>query len=102
MIVLNKPIMIFDDSLSAVDTRTDLNIRNALKMREKQLTSIIITHRITTALQADKIMVLENGYITEIGRHEELIKKEGLYKTLWEIQGSLEDEFKELVSKEVN
>jgi len=102
MLVLNKPIMIFDDSLSAVDTRTDLNIRNALKMREKQLTSIIITHRITTALQADKIMVLEKGYITEIGRHEDLIKKEGLYKTLWEIQGSLEDEFKELVSKEVN
>ncbi|MDD3382685.1 MAG: ABC transporter ATP-binding protein [Bacilli bacterium] len=101
MLVLNKPIMIFDDSLSAVDTRTDLNIRNALKMREKQLTSIIITHRITTALQADKIMVLEDGRITNIGTHEELVKKEGLYKTLWSIQGSLEDEFKDLVSKEV-
>lgn len=101
MLVLNKPIMIFDDSLSAVDTRTDLNIRNALKQREKQLTSIIITHRITTALQADKIMVLEDGKITSIGTHQQLIKKEGLYKMLWSIQGSLEDEFKDLVSKEV-
>lgn len=93
MLVLNKPIMIFDDSLSAVDTKTDLMIRNALKERDTSLTTIIITHRITTAKEADKIIVLENGHITDIGTHETLSKKEGLYKSLWSIQGDLEDEF---------
>mgnify|MGYP003288666702 CR=1 FL=1 len=93
MLILNKPIIIFDDSLSAVDTRTDLQIRNALKLREEKLTSIIITHRITTAKEADKIIVLENGKISNIGTHEELSKVEGLYKSLWDIQGALEDAF---------
>ncbi len=101
MLVLEKPIMIFDDSLSAVDTKTDLNIRNALKSRDKLLTSIIITHRITTAKEADKIIVLENGSVSAIGTHEVLSKTEGLYKSLWDIQGALEDEFKNLVKKEV-
>ena len=85
--------MIFDDSLSAVDTKTDLKIRNALKERKDNLTTIIITHRITTAKEADKIIVLEKGVISEIGTHQELANKEGLYKTLWDIQGALEKEF---------
>ena len=93
MLILNKPIIIFDDSLSAVDTRTDLQIRNALKLREEKLTSIIITHRITTAKEADKIIVLEDGKISKIGTHDELSKVDGLYKSLWEIQGALEEEF---------
>lgn len=93
MLILNKPIIIFDDSLSAVDTRTDLQIRNALKLREEKLTSIIITHRITTAKEADKIIVIENGKISNIGTHEELANIDGLYKSLWDIQGALEAEF---------
>ena len=93
MLILNKPVVIFDDSLSAVDTKTDLKIRNALKERKEKLTTIIITHRITTAKEADKIIVLENGKVSAIGTHEELSKKEGLYKTLWDIQGALEKEF---------
>ena len=55
MLVLNKPIIIFDDSLSALDTKTDLQIRNALKQRNEKMTSIIITHRITTAKEADNV-----------------------------------------------
>ena len=98
MLILNKPIIIFDDSLSAVDTRTDLQIRNALKLREEKLTSIIITHRITTAKEADKIIVIEDGRITNIGTHEKLSKIDGLYKSLWDIQGSLEDEFSKIES----
>ena len=101
MLVLNKPIIIFDDSLSALDTKTDLQIRNALKLRDEKMTSIIITHRITTAKEADKIIVLENGKVSEIGTHEELANKEGLYKSLWDIQGALESEFLKMVEKEV-
>ncbi|MDD3107351.1 MAG: ABC transporter ATP-binding protein, partial [Bacilli bacterium] len=97
MLILNKPVLVFDDSLSAVDTKTDLMIRNALKEKDKNLTSIIITHRITTAKEADKIIVLENGVVSEIGTHKELAKKEGLYKRLWDIQGALESEFLGLI-----
>ena len=101
MLVLNKPIIIFDDSLSALDTKTDLQIRNALKLTNENMTSIIITHRITTAKEADKIIVLENGKVSEIGTHEQLANKEGLYKSLWDIQGALESEFLKMVEKEV-
>lgn len=102
MLVLNKPIMIFDDSLSAVDTKTDLQIRNALHERDKTLTSIIITHRITTAKEADMIIVLEDGKVSAIGNHKELASKPGLYKDLWDIQGNLEGEFLSLVKKTVS
>ncbi|MCK9470863.1 MAG: ABC transporter ATP-binding protein [Bacilli bacterium] len=102
MLLLNKPVIIFDDSLSAVDTITDLAIRRALHDKSKNLTSIIITHRITTAKEADKIIVLEDGKVAAIGTHEELAWKEGLYKQLWSIQGALEDEFLSFVEGEVN
>ncbi|MDY4788765.1 MAG: ABC transporter ATP-binding protein [Bacilli bacterium] len=85
-ILQNKPILIFDDSLSAVDTETDIKIRKALKNRESSSTTIIITHRVQTAKDADKIIVLEDGMIKDIGTHDELIKKDGLYKTINDIQ----------------
>lgn len=100
MLLLNKPVIIFDDSLSAVDTTTDLNIRKALKSKTNQLTSIIITHRITTAKEADKIIVIENGVVSAVGNHEQLSKQDGLYKSLWKIQGALEDEFINLIKGE--
>ena len=102
MLILNKPIIIFDDSLSAVDTKTDLNIRNQLKTRSNRFTTIIITHRITTAKEADKIIVLENGTVSAIGTHEELSNVNGLYKSLWDIQGALEKEFDSVKGGESN
>ncbi len=93
MLILEKPIIIFDDSLSAVDTKTDYKIRKALKERSKDFTTIIITHRITTAQSADKIIVLDNNTVSNIGTHEELSKVDGLYKSLWDIQGAFEKEF---------
>lgn len=85
-LINNAPILIFDDSLSAVDTETDIKIRKALAKRSKQSTTIIITHRVATAIDADKIVVLENGKISQLGKHQDLIKQEGLYKNLFDIQ----------------
>lgn len=99
MLLLDKPILIFDDSLSAVDTETDLMIRTAINKRDKKSTMIIITHRITTAKQADKIIVLENGTASQIGTHETLSKTNGLYKKLWDIQGAIEEEFIQMLEE---
>ncbi|MBN2696349.1 MAG: ABC transporter ATP-binding protein [Bacilli bacterium] len=90
MLLKPKPILIFDDSLSAVDTETDVQIRNALKKEWKESTVFIITHRITTAKEADRILVLNHGKIAESGTHESLIKQNGLYKTIWDIQSKID------------
>jgi ATP-binding cassette subfamily B protein len=90
MLLKPKPILIFDDSLSAVDTETDIQIRSALKKEWKESTVFIITHRITTAKEADKIIVLDNGKVSETGTHDELVKREGLYNNIWKIQSKID------------
>lgn len=82
----DKRILIFDDSLSAVDMETDTRIRQALKKRSKDITTLIISHRINTLSQADLILVLDEGRIVQKGTHEELIREEGLYKRIWDLQ----------------
>lgn len=82
----DKRILIFDDSLSAVDTETDLRIRQALKERSKDITTLIISHRIQTLAEADQIIVLDEGRIVQKGTHESLIREEGLYKRIWDLQ----------------
>ena len=94
-IINDYPILIFDDSLSAVDTETDSAIRGALKERSKDVTTFIISHRITTLAEADIILVLEKGKLIQKGSHKELIACEGLYKKIWEIQNSLDKDLEE-------
>ena len=88
----DNDILIFDDSLSAVDTQTDAEIRAALRRRRRNMTTIIISHRINTLRDADRIFVLEGGRVTQQGTHEELIRQEGLYSRVFQIQTSLENE----------
>lgn len=85
-------ILIFDDSLSAVDTETDAQIRAALRHEQKDVTTLIISHRMTTLSQADLILVLENGQITQQGTHAELCSQPGLYQRINSIQNALEEE----------
>ena len=86
MLTQKTPIMIFDDSLSAVDAQTDAMIRRALKSRLADATVIIISHRISTLMDCDQIIVLEDGKIAEQGTHEELIAKGGIYGEIYELQ----------------
>ncbi len=88
----DNDILIFDDSLSAVDTETDKAIRLALKEKRKGMTTFIISHRLTTLAEADFIIVLEDGRVAQQGTHEELIHQEGLYQRIYQIQSDLEDE----------
>ena len=85
-------ILIFDDSLSAVDTETDAQIRAALRHEQKDVTTLIISYRVTTLSQADLILVLENGQITQQGTHAELCSQPGLYQRINSIQNALEEE----------
>ncbi|MCL2852832.1 MAG: ABC transporter ATP-binding protein/permease, partial [Defluviitaleaceae bacterium] len=92
-IIKDSDVLIFDDSLSAVDTETDAQIRQALKERQGDVTTFIISQRITTLMDADMILVVEDGKITDKGTHDELVARDGLYSKIWNIQTMMEDEF---------
>ena len=91
MLLEKAPIMVFDDSLSAVDSQTDYQIRRALKEHMKEATVILISHRVTSLMGADEIMVLNQGEIEECGTHSELIQRNGIYRRIYEIQMSRDD-----------
>ena len=91
MLLADPPVMVFDDSLSAVDSETDSNIRSSLRKYLKNATVILISHRITTLMQADCILVLENGRVTDLGSHQELISRPGIYRDIYNIQMNSDD-----------
>lgn len=91
-LVQNAPIMIFDDSLSAVDTETDAKIRAELEKRFGSASIILISHRITTLSKADKILVLDSGRIVEEGTHEELKNSNGIYNKIYLTQTNTKEE----------
>ena len=98
----DNSILIFDDSLSAVDTETDAQIRAALSSEQKDVTTLIISHRVTTLSQADMILVLEDGRITQQGTHAELCRQPGLYQRINSIQTALEEELNDAIASEAN
>ncbi|MCP4425089.1 MAG: ABC transporter ATP-binding protein [Chloroflexi bacterium] len=88
-------ILILDDATSSVDTETEAAIREALENLMPGRTSFVIAHRIQTVMDADLILVLENGRIIQYGRHDQLINQPGTYKRIFELQSQIEDELEE-------
>lgn len=99
LLAQKTPVMIFDDSLSAVDSETDAKIRRALREKTADSTVIIISHRIQTLMSADNIIVMSGGKIVEEGNHEHLLSLDGIYKKINDIQSSGVDDNDEEVSE---
>ena len=91
MLLQQAPIMILDDSLSAVDAETDARIRAALQTRLQRATVLLISHRIDTLMQADRILVLENGRVSQMGTHAQLIAQPGIYQEIYKLQLRADD-----------
>lgn len=96
-LVRKTPYLIFDDSLSAVDSETDAAIRARLAKEFGGATVILISHRITTVMHADNIIVMDGGTIIEQGTNHELLQKGGIYRQIYDLQMSLPDELKKEV-----
>lgn len=88
--IKKPPILILDDSLSAVDVHTEREILSELNKKHSDVTVIIVTHRLSCCLNADRILVLENGKLTKSGHHNQLIQEDGFYQRLWGIQQEIE------------
>ncbi len=98
-ILKDPPVLILDDALSAVDTQTEAMILRALKQRRGRHTTLLIAHRLSTLMHADRILVLDHGRIVQRGTHEQLVTRDGLYRRLWTIQNSLEDDLRDDVEQ---
>ena len=92
MLTKKTPVMVFDDSLSAVDTQTDEHIREALNRDLAGTTTIIISHRITTLMDCDNILVLEHGKVLQRGTPQELLRQPGLFRQIYDMQMSIGEE----------
>ena len=94
-VVREPKILMLDDALSAVDTKTENNILNSMRRIMKGRTTIIISHRVSSAKLANRILVLVDGLVVEEGTHESLIEQNGFYKDLYEKQVQMEEESRE-------
>ncbi|MFQ5653708.1 MAG: ABC transporter ATP-binding protein [Planctomycetota bacterium] len=97
--LLERPaLLILDDALSAVDTDTESLILTALRRRQGRHTTLVIAHRLSTLIHADRILVLSQGRVVQQGTHRTLLAEEGLYRRLWRIQSAVEEGFREEMS----
>jgi ATP-binding cassette subfamily B protein len=90
-VLKDPPILLLDEATSALDSETEHEVQDALERAGKGRTVISIAHRLSSISDAEKIVVLEEGYIVEMGRHNELLKKRGRYYDLWNLQLSWEE-----------
>jgi ATP-binding cassette subfamily B protein len=81
--LIDAPILLLDDALSSVDNQTATQILSNLSLGTKRKTVIFITHQLSAAATSDRILVMEQGKIVQIGHHAELLEQPGIYKTLW-------------------
>jgi ATP-binding cassette subfamily B protein len=100
MLAAKPPVMVFDDSFSALDTETDAKIRAGLKERVKDAAVIIISHRTSTLMHADRIMVLKDGTVEETGSHRELLARNGSYRRIFDLQVGTRDSGEGAVKQE--
>ncbi len=91
----NPRILILDDSTSSVDTETEAEIRTALNRLMENRTTFIIAHRIQSVMNADLILVMDKGEIVQMGKHEELVRQDGMYRQIFEIQTRIDEELEE-------
>ncbi len=101
-ILKNPRILILDDSTSAVDTETELEIQSALQSLMRDRTTFIIAHRIQSIQNADLILVMDQGRITQHGNHEELLNQPGMYRQIFEIQTRVEEELEREIASAGN
>ena len=88
----NPPLLILDEATSALDSRTEAEIQQTLHAVEQGRTTIVIAHRLSTIADADEIVVLDQGRVTERGTHTQLLRLNGLYAEMWDRQAAEQDE----------
>jgi len=94
VMIKQPPILVFDEATSSLDTHTEKSIVESLDKAAHKATTLVIAHRLSTIVDADRILVLDNGKITEQGRHLELLEQDGMYANLWRLQQADEKLFK--------
>jgi ATP-binding cassette subfamily B protein len=92
VILKNPRILVFDEATSSLDSHSEQLILESLKEIAEKHTTLVIAHRLSTIIDADDIVVLENGRIVEQGSHQQLLEKRGLYEHLWKLQQEEEKE----------
>ena len=90
----DSPVLVLDDSLSAIDTKTEQLILKALQKRKGRQTTLVIAHRLSSLADVDRIAVIDRGRLVQLGSHEELSVAPGLYRRLCQIQGALDDQIR--------
>ena len=80
----NAPILLLDEATSSLDTESEYLVQNAISILMKNRTTLVIAHRLSTIINSDQIIVLDSGNVAEVGTHEELLNKDGVYRKLYE------------------